>query len=143
VKVFLFAGRYPFHFEGPEQVATLLEQFSQKPNPDDACEVARLMIEAARSGDSEFFRKLGNWVDNAHNKPDGYGIDGDAVDQTIRDYIAMGAGDKNLPKLTGPEVLAILKFEGFNVSLKYAFNHLRKVEAEIEEERAKWSAKSS
>jgi hypothetical protein len=143
VKPILFAGRYPFHDDGPELAATLLEQFSEQPNPDGAFEVVRLMIEAARLGDSKFFRNLGDWVDNAHHKPKGYGICGDAVDATIRDFISICAVGKNPAPPTGPEVFEFLKEQGFKVSLRYAFDRLRKVEHELKVARAKWLAESS
>jgi hypothetical protein len=144
VKRQLFAGFYALDTDGPELVAIRLEQFDQSPEPDLACEVATILVEAARSGDSDAFRQLANWVDSAHGvKPKGRAIDNYAVDRLIRDLIYLYEDREPPVRLTGQDAHDWLRDFHNPVSLRYARGRLRAVEKKIKEERAKGAAKTS
>jgi hypothetical protein len=65
----LFANRYgaAASRNAPlaEQCADSLENYSKKPNAEDAHRIARILVDAAKAGDSSLYRALAGWIDAA------------------------------------------------------------------------------
>ena len=140
----LFQGRCVFWgMEAPHRAADLLEQFADKPEPLVAYEVAQLLVDAARSGDSDLFRKLGNWVDLAKGvKRAGLKVDLQAVDTAIWELISHFESEDPPVRPTAKDLLNDLHGLGLKVSESTIKARLRLLRGKSKPGRPRKSAES-